>query len=609
MKCLGQPPGTITRAELREELQRFCQTAFKQQLEEFKATLVKEIVIERSQSQLTRPGLLQSVPIGEMQRSSSTKSALRMTKRFTGAFSEDGSYGSPEELERAPRSFSGGSGASEARISLHTETDEPPNSARSFFMETEEEKSTLLGNAGPGKPNCVCSAFNHLCETMTHVVQSEGFTFFSAFLVGLNAIEIGVATDYMARNVGQTPPPLLEGLELFFCTAFFLELVLRLAVFRCSFFTGADQGWNLFDFFIVSLQVLETVINAVVRGANVHIPFLQLIRLLRIARIMRLGRVLHTVIEFRSMVSSILSSLKPLFWAMVLFSILLYSFAVGFTHIVTQWRKNVAEGIITPRSAEDKALLDLNFGSLSFAFLKLWECITDGVEWKDVAEPMVREISPITGFVFSAYIAFSTMAMMSVVTAIFVHNAKYSTKADQDTFLSRHVSTIFPPESGEITWEDFQKKIETDEMKALFQSVDVDLSKPSQARGLFKLLDSEGTGKISPLKLQDGWKSIRGPAKALNLSLIARDMNRFAVDVTWNQAMTLVFLDWLHEAVVSIRSQTDLPPMPEAITKWREESPDGPPTGSPPGKRLSFRRLGTEGARGEQSEHFVFDIS
>lgn len=576
MKCLGQPPGTITRAELRDELQKFCQTAFKQELEEFKATLIKEIIIELSQAQVIRPGLLQSVPVGEMQRSSSTKSALRVTRRFTGAFSEDGSCGLPEEPEQAPRSFSGGSGVSEARISFHTETDEPPNSARSLYMGTEDEQSALLENASRGRSNCVCSAFNRLCETMTHVVQSESFAFFSAFLVGLNAIEIGVATDYMARNVGQTTPPLLEGLELFFCTAFFIELVLRLAVFRCSFFTGAEQGWNLFDFFIVSLQVLETVINTLVRGVYVHIPFLQLIRLLRMARIMRLGRILHTVIEFRSMVSSILSSLKPLFWAMVLFSMLLYSFAVGFTHLVTQWRTRVAEGIITPRSAEDKALLDLNFGSLSFAFLKLWECITDGVEWKEVAEPMVREISPITGFVFSAYIAFSTMAMMSVVTAIFVHNAKHSTKEDQDTFLSRHVSTIFPPEGGEITWEDFQKKIETDEMKALFKSVELDLSKPSQAMGLFKLLDSEGTGKINPLKLQDGWKSIRGPAKALNLSLIARDMNRFAVDVTWNQAMTLLYLDWLHEAVVSIRSQSDLPPMPEAITKWREESPNGP---------------------------------
>ena len=57
-----------------------------------------------------------------------------------------------------------------------------------------------------------------------------------------------------------------------------------------------------------------------------------------VVRIMRLARVLHLVVELRTMVSSIVASLKPLFWATILFSMLIYAMAVAMTQIANEYR-------------------------------------------------------------------------------------------------------------------------------------------------------------------------------------------------------------------------------------------------------------------------------
>merc|ERR1712048_608480 len=77
--------------------------------------------------------------------------------------------------------------------------------------------------------------------------------------------------------------------------------------------------------------------------------------------------------------------------------------------------------------------------------------------------------------------------------------------------------------SGEIDWEAFEDRLSTEEMKEYFRIIDVDMS---EAQGIFRLLDVDGGGTVSPLEFVSGCMRLRGSAKAVELSLLMYDTKK-----------------------------------------------------------------------------------
>ncbi|CAE7456072.1 CAC [Symbiodinium natans] len=354
-------------------------------------------------------------------------------------------------------------------------------------------------------------------------MESDSFGYVITALVMVNAILIGFQTDYTARRGGGGKMPGSKLLGQIFCYVFTAEVAMRIVVSGCrDFFTGSDWRWNIFDFLVVGLQWAEEVVDAISAGTGqghvLNLGFLRILRTLRVVRIMRLARVLHLVVELRTMVSSIVASLKPLFWATLLFSMLIYAVAVAMTQMANEFRAE---------NGEVDTELNRYFSSLGTAVLALWECISGGMDWQDLAQPMIEDISPLMGVFFSAYVAFSVLAMMNVITGIFVDNAKTYAQHDKDTYVVRHVLNLFKQtdlgEVSAIDWIDFQAKLDTRELQELFAAVEVDVA---DARSLFKLIDTDNSGSVTPDELMRGWLRLQGPAKALDLSLLLRDSTR-----------------------------------------------------------------------------------
>eukprot|EP00913_Durusdinium_trenchii_P016806 g15796.t1 len=86
------------------------------------------------------------------------------------------------------------------------------------------------------------------------------------------------------------------------------------------------------------------------------------------------------------------------------------------------------------------------------------------------------------------------------------------------------------PRKDELTLEEFQRMLQTKELRELFQAVDVDVN---DAESLFRLLDMDETGTLSPQELVDGWFRLRGPAKALDLAVLMADSNRMDAKLDW----------------------------------------------------------------------------
>eukprot|EP00933_Yihiella_yeosuensis_P033327 TRINITY_DN27057_c0_g1_i1.p1 TRINITY_DN27057_c0_g1~~TRINITY_DN27057_c0_g1_i1.p1 ORF type:complete len:831 (+),score=115.06 TRINITY_DN27057_c0_g1_i1:283-2775(+) len=389
---------------------------------------------------------------------------------------------------------------------------------------------------------------------VAQIVSSVYFDWLACGLVIVNAIFMGVQTDReaslasggdseSANIVEDQIQPIYLAIEAGFVVAFSFELALRLFAFGWDFFKMPDWKWNVFDLCVVVLQLVElaqaTILVATLANKESGIPmnlsFVRLLRVMRLIRVIRAIRVLRLIGELRTIVTSILSSLKFLVWTIVLLCFIIYIVGVYLTQLVVDNRAVVDATSHTSQREEQEQqqqAMDRYYGSLGRTLLTLFQCITNGVDWGEALAPLMDQISPVMGVFFCMYIAFAVLAMLNVITGVFVESSLLSAKADKDYFLVNNVRELFCNPDGslsqEMSWDTFVDQLDRPEMRAYFKAMDLD---PSEARGLFQLLDLDGSGTIDAQEFLNGCLRLRGPAKALDLHLVMRETRHLALEV------------------------------------------------------------------------------
>jgi hypothetical protein len=173
------------------------------------------------------------------------------------------------------------------------------------------------------------------------------------------------------------------------------------------------------------------------------------------------------------------------------------------------------------------------------SFLTLFECITGGVDWDDAVAPLMDSVGHWIVPLFCLYISFSVLALLNVITGFFVQSSLDNAKKDNDTFMIGNVREAFKKavandnpnnqrqreinSSASMTWEDFEAQLRQPNMQAYFKAIDVD---PSEARGLFRLIDLDNSGAVDFEEFLSGCLRLRGPAKALDLHLLMHEVKR-----------------------------------------------------------------------------------
>lgn len=371
------------------------------------------------------------------------------------------------------------------------------------------------------------------------IVTGTVFEHVVGLLVLLNAVCLGFETQYLATHLDDRCYA-TDLSELFFCTFFTLEICMRLFVFNKEFFTMEGSAWNVFDLSLVLLQVMEQILKLLSMTIAFNMAILRLLRILRVIRVARLVRAVHLFDELRVITSSIAGSTSTLLWSMVLLAMMIYIFSLVFMQIILSYGE-------TPHHEA----IHYWFGSLFRTLLTMFECIVGGISWDEVVAPLVSDISPAMGTAFCIYIALCLFAMMNLVTGVFVDQAMRSVREDKDQVLAKRISQLFltttsgrnpsegpPAGGGEITWEDFEDKLQSGAMQEYFKQINVDIS---EARQLFELLDADGSGSIDSAEIVDGCLRLRGPARSLELSLMARDLGEMSADIAkLKQALLLM---------------------------------------------------------------------
>jgi len=366
---------------------------------------------------------------------------------------------------------------------------------------------------------------------LKRIVVSTWFETLSLVLVVANSLMLGVQANTSARNVGQTDEsPVWVVLQVWFCILFTGELVMRMCVYGCSFFTSEGWKFNVLDTVLVILQMLELGAQAFGSGGIFkNFNIFRIARIARLVRVVRICRVLKHVRELRTLISSIAKSVKALVWTFLLLLLMVYISSLLITQMVFEKRQD----IWTTGSDVDIDDLVKLYGDLLLCMLTLYEALFGGQDWDVLMQPLRDHLGDYIILPFCFYIGFGSLALMNAVTGIFVENVLKTTKKSEEEFLINNVRELFErvPNGirGTMAWHLFESLVDSPQMQEAFHSIEIP---PSDAKRLFKLLDTNGSGRVNATEFVNGILRLRGPARALDLAFLALNLRKMETRIT-----------------------------------------------------------------------------
>lgn len=344
-----------------------------------------------------------------------------------------------------------------------------------------------------------------------------------AAAIGLNGVVMGAQTQYQSLKVTEELPLIFPVMEVFFWVFFLSEIVIRIAARHLDFFTAEGWRWNIFDLVLVIIQTLEVIsmlTGLVVYNASssiTNLTFMRLLRILRLLRVLRIVRLLQFVSELNTIVSSIINSMRSLFWTLVLLIIMIYIIGIVFAQVVLGHR------IENKDESPDDVAEELSYwwGTLFRSTLTLYEAILGGADWDGPLVPLLEKITVFMGPIFILYIAFALLAMMNVITGVFVESALKNAARDKDKDFVSSIRDLFEGSSngdaGIVTQEVFEERISEAALQMYLKQIGIDAK---DAKLMFSILDGEGTGVLDLEELLVGMLRLRSRAKVLDIALL-----------------------------------------------------------------------------------------
>merc|ERR1719350_1130024 len=144
-----------------------------------------------------------------------------------------------------------------------------------------------------------------------------------------------------------------------------------------------------------------------------------------------------------------LNSIKFLTWTVTMLAFVIYIVAIYFTQVVHDHMSKLDQSRARTRSQEH---LEKHFGDLGKTFISLFQAITGGIDWIELTDPLDKELSGFVSWIFLLYIAFAVLAMLNVITGVFVETTLKNAKADSDFLIVNNVRQLFGRRDRWLTW-------------------------------------------------------------------------------------------------------------------------------------------------------------
>uniref|UniRef100_A0A663M6R9 Sodium channel protein n=1 Tax=Athene cunicularia TaxID=194338 RepID=A0A663M6R9_ATHCN len=194
------------------------------------------------------------------------------------------------------------------------------SSGQDIFM-TEEQKKYYnamkkLGSKKPQKP--IPRPLNKYQGFIFDVVSKQAFDVSIMILICLNMVTMMVETD----DQSQEKVNILYKINMLFVAIFTGECIIKMLALRHYYFTN---GWNIFDFVVVILSIVGTVLSDIIQKYFFSPTLFRVIRLARIGRILRLIRGAKGI---RTLLFALMMSLPALFNIGLLLFLVMFIYAI-----------------------------------------------------------------------------------------------------------------------------------------------------------------------------------------------------------------------------------------------------------------------------------------
>jgi voltage-gated sodium channel len=353
-------------------------------------------------------------------------------------------------------------------------------------------------------------------------VNGDLFQGIVACVIIINAAIIGLETDLPEwHSLWQ----IIDDIILLIFTG---EIVLRMVVFRQKFFTGKTYLWNNFDLIIVTLGVLDFIVDNVLPSIastldnyNVFIKMLRLLRLVRLVRLIRMFKQLYML------ATGLLESLQAIFWVTMLCGLFLFTCAI----VLTQ---GIGHGS-TSMSEEANGFCKKKFGSVTTSMMTLFDVMASP-DFGLLSSVFISDPLILLFFVF--FIIFGSFTMISILTGVISEGMmeKSQNRKEELRFIEERkkkefvdVLTRFFQESdqdgdGTIARDEFESSLPM--MTKMFLEHDFSYTAADLAV-VFDLIDFDGGGTIGLEEFLDGVASFTANISDLPMHMMRLQCNMY----------------------------------------------------------------------------------
>jgi voltage-gated sodium channel len=353
-------------------------------------------------------------------------------------------------------------------------------------------------------------------------------------VIVLNAIATFFSTNWQVQNWDQKDSVFYKVVDVVFVIFYSTELVLKLALHRGFYFWNDNARWNSFDFFLVCSGIYDQLSFLIMGSNGVDLVFLRILRLLKLAKILRVFRLVRSLSVLRLFLNCLLGSMASLFWSIVMMVIIFFMFGLVFVQNTASYLAANADSL----PAEEYALLAKEFGSVQDAMIGLFMSTTGGNDWSRYYEVLVP-VGTFTSFTYLFFVAFSQIALMNILTGIFVENAMSLAVPDRQAMFSEEtkkymnqleeleaiVKKLDTENDGFITHDEFRRGMTDSGRESLLTYLGAQGVHSADAEHFYKLLSlAHSTPKVEIAAFVGGCMKLRGDAQSLDLQALIFEM-------------------------------------------------------------------------------------
>lgn len=206
-----------------------------------------------------------------------------------------------------------------------------PEAPRAMFQQAQQGVQFLLkGDAEIDMETYDVRRYYHSQGAAQAMAKSNVFSNFTLLVISINAVYLGVDSDYNeAASLNEADLHFVV-FEQFFCVFFTAELLVRFCAFKEKL-SCLNDGWFKFDSLLLLIIWIETWIVPLIMVLSSGASFsfasgpLRLLRLLRLARLMRIIRAFPELI---TMIQGMMMAMRAVASAMLLLVVAIYAWGI-----------------------------------------------------------------------------------------------------------------------------------------------------------------------------------------------------------------------------------------------------------------------------------------